>query len=135
MKRQSLILGIASILLLTTCAGHLKHGVASVPGTASTIGASDRYPQPRTGADVSFEDIISWFAYELLCTATDSDDHGISAQVSNLEADQFLDHSGDSDGSTVDPDPYRLRARARFQAPALPRALAPRQADPANRSR
>jgi|GEM_PF-2937304 len=135
MKRQSVILGIASILLLTTCAGHLKHGVASVPGTASTIGASDRRPQPRTGADMSFEDIISWFAYELLCTATDSDDQGISAQASNLEADQFLDQSGDRSGSTVDPDPYHLRARARFQAPALPRALAPRQADPTNRSR
>ena len=135
MKRKSLILGIASILLLTTCAGHLKHGVASVPGTASTIGASDRHPQPRTGADMSFEDVISWFAYELLCTATDSDDHGVSAQATNPEADKLLDQSGDSDGSTVDPDPYRLRARARFQAPALPRALAPRQADPANRSR
>lgn len=135
MKRQSLILGIVSVLLLTTCAGHLKHGVASVPGTASTISASDRHSQSRNGAFISFEEIISWFAYELLCTATDSDDHGITAQASNLEADQFLDQSGDRNGRTVEPDPYHIRARARFQAPALPRAVAPRQADPAYRSR
>jgi len=127
MKLRSLILGTASILLLTTCAGHLKTGVASVPGTASSIGASDRHTQPRTGADMSFEAIISCFVYELLSMATENDGNDITAHTANVKGDPGTDRSGNSADRSPTTDPYRLRARATFRSPALPSALDPQR--------
>lgn len=129
MKRQAYILTIAFILILTACGAHLKHIVASVPDRAFVMGASERQAvvQPRTSGTMSFADIISWFAYELISTVTESDDHDITAHASNVEGDQGLDQSGNSAERSPTTDPYGLRARATFRSPTLPSALDPQR--------
>lgn len=137
MKRQVYMLAIAFILMLTMCGAHVRRIVASAPAKAPTVGASARLPlpEPRVDADLSFEDVLSWFVHDLLRTVTDSEAQGITAEATDIEVGQAHDRSGNNNDGLVDTDPYRLRARAQFQAPALPGAFGPPEAQTESRDR
>lgn len=137
MKRQVYMLAIAFILMLTMCGAHVLRIVASAPAKAPTVGASARLPlpEPRVDADLSFEDVLSWFVHDLLRTVTDSEAQGITAEATDIEVGQAHDRSGNNNDGNVDTDPYRLRARAQFRAPSLPGASAQRDRHPDHRGR
>ena len=137
MKRQALLLAIAFLLMLTMCGAHVRRMVTSAPDKAPTVGASAPLPlpEPPVDADRSFKDTFSWFAYGLLSTVTDGDDHGITAQAEDEEGDHDPDRSGSNNDSDVDPDPHQLRARAQFRAPTLPGAFGPPEAQTDSRDR
>lgn len=128
MKREATLITIAFILLLTTCGAHLKDVVVSAPGAASTKGvAEDQVEfQERTGGTMSIEDVISWFAYELVSTVTNADDQDLTTQASHLDGIRPIQAVNSGDRSS-DTDPYRLRARSQFQAPTLSRPRDARQ--------
>ena len=135
MKRQVYMLAIAFILMLTMCGTHMRHTVASSPERTSTGGVSAPLTLPETlvDANLSFEDVLSGFVYDLLHTVTDSEAQGVTAEVTDIEVGHAPGRSGNSNDGNVDTDPYRLRARAQLRAPSLPGASAPTDRHPDHR--
>jgi hypothetical protein len=130
MKRQATLLTIAFILLLTACGAHIKHSMASVPASTTTMAVTEpsTIVQPRTGSTISIQDIISWFAYELLSTVTDRDDD-FTAHIFKNDGDLHPDRSGSNADGAADPDPYRIRTKAQFRAPVFPGATDARRSE------
>ena len=122
MKRQATLLTIAIIVLLTTCGAYRKDIVVTLPSAPSTKGVADKqveFQEPTNGI-LSIEDVISWFAYELLSTVTNTDDHDATTHAWSADREQ-------GPAPAADTDPHRLRARGQFQAPTLSRPRDPRQ--------